>query len=149
MDNIRVLVVDDNEAIRTAVSLYLSTCDDIETVGEASNGREAIEQTHLTQPDVILMDLNMPVMNGVAATSVIHRQYPQIPILVLTSSVELDLLQAIRNAGAVGHLLKYIPAERIVKAIRNVHRHWVKTRSMSTNLRSTHADRDQKSLKPV
>lgn len=114
---IRVLIVDDNERLRSGLSILLETTDDMITVGEAGNGQEAIELCAQLQPDVIIMDLLMPVMDGVAATRHIREQYPQVKVLVLTSSTDPAQIQAVLEAGAHDHLLKQTSGREIENAI--------------------------------
>lgn len=103
----KVLLVDDNARVRQALSLFFETLVDWVVVGEAKNGQEALDLCARLQPDVVIMDLLMPVMDGVTATRLIHQQFPAIRILVLTSAtVETDV-QAAMEAGASGFMLKY------------------------------------------
>lgn len=120
MDNIRILIVDDQKMVREGLKLILEKYNRFEFVGEASNGFEAITLAKKTLPDVILMDLRMPEMNGIDATYRIKKQYPDMKILVLTTFNEQDLiLKALQN-GANGYVLKDIGSEEIVKAIDTV-----------------------------
>jgi DNA-binding NarL/FixJ family response regulator len=117
---IRVLVVDDQPLMRAAFEMTLRAEDDIEFVGEAADGREAIEQAHLLQPDVILMDIRMPELDGVEATRILAGEDSPAKILILTT-FDLDeyLVEALR-AGASGFLLKDVRADELVRAIRVV-----------------------------
>lgn len=121
---IRVMLVDDHEQVRLALRMALEMFDDVlEVVGEAPNGKEAIALCRTLRPHVILMDLVMPEMNGVTATEIIHQTYPQIKIIVLTSTVEVDLLESALDAGAEQYLLKNVRIEELVNAIRMVAQH--------------------------
>jgi DNA-binding NarL/FixJ family response regulator/uncharacterized membrane protein len=124
---IHVLLVDDQAIVRQGLKALLSLEADLEIVGEAANGREAvaIAQKLLTTSnavDVALMDIRMPVMDGVAATRELLRQYPDLKVLVLTTFEDDDLVQQAVQAGAVGYLLKDTPSEEVAQAIRAVHR---------------------------
>ena len=119
---VRVLVVDDQQLMRDGIASLLSLQEGIEVVGTAANGQRAIEQALHTQPDVILMDVRMPVMDGVAATIQLRRQLPESRIVMLTTfDDETYVLEALR-AGASGYLLKDIPAGDLAQAVHAVHR---------------------------
>ena len=119
---VRVLVVDDQQLMRDGIASLLSLQEGIEVAGTASNGQRAIEQALHLQPDVILMDVRMPVMDGVAATIQLHRQLPQSKIMMLTTfDDDTYVLEALR-AGASGYLLKDIPAHDLARAVHAVHR---------------------------
>jgi two-component system, NarL family, response regulator LiaR len=118
---IRILVVDDHAIVRKGICALLATEDNLDVVGEASDGREAVELARRLQPDVILMDLVMPGMDGLEATTQINDCQPQIRILVLTSFSTVDkVLPAIR-AGALGYLLKDSGPQELVRAIEQVY----------------------------
>lgn len=117
-DTIRVMLVDDHAVVRSGLSAFLSVNPDLELVGEAENGQQAVVRAGLLQPDVILMDLMMPVMDGIAATQAIKRQYPAIQIIALTSFQEDELVQGALKAGAVGYLMKDVTARELAAAIR-------------------------------
>jgi DNA-binding NarL/FixJ family response regulator len=118
---IKVLLVDDHHLFREGVARILQDAPGIEFVGVATNGVESIELTHTHHPEVILMDVNMPVMSGIEATRQIHASYPEIGILMLTiSEGGEDLFEAIR-AGARGYLLKNSSTQALLEAIRQVH----------------------------
>ena len=119
---IRVLVVDDHEVVRRGTRALLGEIEDIEVVGEADNGLQAIEQATLLRPDLILMDLLMPEMNGIQAMQAIALGQPEIRFLVMTSYSGDDLVFPAIKAGALGFLLKDTRSEELVKAIRQVHR---------------------------
>ena len=115
---IRLLLVDDQSLVRKGLKAMLDLEADLEIVGMAENGEEAISQVEILQPDVVLMDLRMPVMNGSTATKIICDRFPNIKVLVLsTYDEERDVSDAIR-AGAKGYLLKDMPSEQLVEAIR-------------------------------
>jgi NarL family two-component system response regulator LiaR len=114
---IRVLLVDDHEMVRSGLEVFLEAFDDLELVGEASNGEEAIQRCAELQPDVVLMDLVMPVMGGIEATRAIRAAHPQIHIVALTSFNEEDLVQGALSAGAVGYLLKNTSIDQLSDAI--------------------------------
>lgn len=115
---IRLLLVDDQKLVRQGLKAMLSLESDLEIVGTAENGEEAIAQVETLQPDIVLMDVRMPVMNGSTATRIICERFPHTKILVLsTYDEDRDVSEAIR-AGAKGYLLKDMPAEELVNAIR-------------------------------
>ncbi len=118
---IRVMVVDDHMVVRNGIKFSLGAVDDIDLVGEAGDGREALHVCANTQPDVILMDMKMPDIDGVAATEAIKKQYPQIQVIALTSFQEPKLVQQALQAGATGYLLKDATFNELVTAIRTVH----------------------------
>lgn len=118
---IRVLIVDDHDVVRFALKVGLSVTEGIEVVGEAANGQEAVEAARRWQPDVILMDLLMPRMTGVEATTAIHQQYPQIAIVILTSGTEPELIDQALDAGAKAYLLKQVGGSEIVQAIHQAY----------------------------
>jgi two-component system, NarL family, response regulator LiaR len=119
MTAIRILVVDDHAVVRSGLSKFLMVNKDMQLVGEASDGLEAVQLAGLHQPDVILMDLIMPGMDGIAATRVIHLRYPQIRIIALTSFSEQNLVQGALQAGAIGYLQKNVTAGELGIAIRS------------------------------
>lgn len=118
-EKIRIMLVDDHAVVRSGLSAFLSVHPDLELVGEAENGEQAVVRAGLLKPDVILMDLMMPVMDGVAATEAIKKQHPDIQILALTSFQEDELVQNALKAGAVGYLMKNISARELAAAIRS------------------------------
>jgi DNA-binding NarL/FixJ family response regulator len=118
---IRVLLVDDQDIFRQGLAALLSIREDIEVVGEACNGQAAIALTAELQPDVILMDVRMPICDGVVATSEIHQRYPWIQIVVLTTFDDDEYIWQSLQAGAIGYLLKRTPAEQVVATIRSAH----------------------------
>jgi len=118
--SIRVLICDDQIVVCEGFKAILSTVKDIEVVGMAHNGEEAIEKIEQVQPDLILMDLKMPLMNGIQATLRIMKEYPYTRVLVLTTYDDDEWVFDAIRAGAHGYLLKNIPREELVKAIYNV-----------------------------
>jgi DNA-binding NarL/FixJ family response regulator len=117
---IKILVVDDHIVVRRGLELLLTPKYGIEIVGEAINGLDAIEKTEQLLPDVILMDVKMPQMNGIEATERIHNHYPAIKILALTSYSEQDQIARIIKAGALGYILKDSSPEELIEAINQV-----------------------------
>jgi NarL family two-component system response regulator LiaR len=116
--NIRVLLVDDHTVVRSGLGAVLMSYDDMSLVGEASNGEEAIRLCQQLKPDVVLMDLMMPVVDGVAATRTIHEKMPEIGIIALTSFNERDMVEGALKAGAMSYLLKTVSAAELIDAIR-------------------------------
>ena len=119
---IRVLVVDDHPIVRKGIRSLLEEIDDIEVLGEADSGKTAIEQNKLLQPDVILMDLIMPEMDGIEAIQLITADQPNAKILVLTSFITDDKVFPAIKSGALGYLLKDSAPEDLISAIRQVDR---------------------------
>ena len=115
---IKVLLVDDHMVVRSGLSTVLAVYDDMQLVGEARDGEEALRLCERLQPDVVLMDLLMPKMDGVAATRVIKERWPQIQVIALTSFKEKEYVEGALKAGASGYLLKNVSAEELVNAIR-------------------------------
>ena len=118
---IRVLLVDDHDMVRKGLVVFLKNVPELELVGEACNGREAIEFCEQRQPDVILMDLVMPELGGVAATRTIHQRWPNVQVIALTSFQEKELVQDALQAGAIGYLLKNVSGEELAEAVRQAH----------------------------
>lgn len=121
LEKIRVLIVDDHQVVRQGLRTFLDLHPDIIAVGEANNGLAAMEMTRQLEPDVVLMDLVMPLLDGVAATSQIKSQWPRVKIIVLTSFTEDDKVFPAIQAGASSYLLKDVAPEALVEAIRAVH----------------------------
>ncbi|MBI5715278.1 MAG: response regulator transcription factor [Chloroflexi bacterium] len=119
---IKVLIADDQRLLREGLATLLTLTDDIRIVAQASNGDEAISLAKQHQPDVILMDIQMPHTDGVAATHAIHSAQPQTQIIMLTTFADDDYLFAALRAGACGYLLKDIPSEQLADAVRAAHR---------------------------
>jgi two-component system, NarL family, response regulator LiaR len=118
---IRVMVVDDHAMVRSGLGAFLLAFDDFELVAEASSGQEAVELCKKTQPDVVLMDLMMPEMDGATATRLVRGMCPNIQVIALTSFPEEDLVKAAVEAGAIGYLLKNVSAPELADAIRAAH----------------------------
>ena len=121
MDNgkIRVMLVDDHAVVRSGLGAFLSVMPDLELVGEAENGEEAVVRCGLLKPDVILMDLVMPGMDGVTATHLIKEKFPCVHVLALTSFQEDGLVEGAMQAGAIGYLMKNVTAGELAGAIRS------------------------------
>ncbi len=119
---IRVLVVDDHQIVRKGTIALLTEIDDLEIVGEASNGVEAVEQVNHLQPDVVLMDLIMPQMDGIEAIGHITAQHHETAVIALTSFATDDKVFPAIKAGALGYYLKDSNPEDLIQAIRQVHR---------------------------
>jgi two-component system, NarL family, response regulator LiaR len=117
-NKIRIMLVDDHAVVRSGLGAFLSVNPDLELVGEAENGEQAVVRANLLKPDVILMDLMMPIMDGVAATQAIKKQNPKIQIVALTSFQEDELVQNALKAGAVGYLMKNVTARELAAAIK-------------------------------
>ncbi len=119
---IRVMIVDDHDMLREGLITFIAAFPELELVGETSSAREAIELCAARKPDVILMDLIMPDMDGVTAIEQIHRLFPSIRIIALSSFSEETLVRSALRAGAISYLLKNISAENLAEAIRVAHR---------------------------
>jgi DNA-binding NarL/FixJ family response regulator len=119
---IRLLLADDQALFRQGLASLLAWEEDFELLEQASQGQEAIALTEQLQPDVILMDVRMPVCDGVEATRVIHQAYPWIRILMLTTFDEDEYIWSSLEAGALGYILKSTPAREVAAAIRTLHR---------------------------
>ena len=115
---IRVLITDDHGVVRQGLRMFLSLDPDIEVVGEAENGEEALGMARELHPDVVLMDLLMPVMNGMEATKAIRSEMPDVEVIALTSVLEDVSVTGAMRAGAMGYLLKDTQAEELHRAIR-------------------------------
>jgi two-component system, NarL family, response regulator LiaR len=118
---IRVMLVDDHTMVRRGLATFLKIFDDLELAGEAESGAAAIQLCAEVLPDVILMDMVMPDMDGAAATRAIRQQFPQVQVIALTSFKEGDLVKNALEAGAIGYLLKDVSADELVQAIRAAH----------------------------
>lgn len=119
--SIRIMIVDDHKVVRRGLRAYLRTIADLEVVGEATDGREAVELCPQIQPDVILMDLVMPEMSGAEATRIIRQRWPEVQVIALTSFQEKELVQEAVQAGAISYLLKGVSGEDLSAAIRAAH----------------------------
>jgi NarL family two-component system response regulator LiaR len=117
--SIRVMLVDDHAVVRSGLSAFLLAYDDLELVAEAPNGEQALQLCQQAQPDVVLMDLVMPGMDGATATGLIRVQCPNIQVIALTSFKEKELVEGALQAGAIGYLLKDVSADELAEAIRS------------------------------
>lgn len=115
---IRIMLVDDHAVVRSGLRAFLMVFEDLLLVAEAADGEEAVRICGRVQPDVILMDLVMPRMDGVTATREIRTRYPQVQVIALTSFKEEEMVQNVLKAGAIGYLLKNVAADQLVDAIR-------------------------------
>jgi two-component system, NarL family, response regulator LiaR len=122
MDKIKVILVDDHNVVRQGLKLFLATQPDIEVVGEADNGQAAVSLVAQQQPDIVLMDLLMPQLDGIAATQQIKSRYPDVEVIALTSFVEDQQVAAVIKAGAIGYLLKDVQPAELATAIRAAQR---------------------------
>jgi NarL family two-component system response regulator LiaR len=118
---IRVMVVDDHTMVRHGLATFLKVFDDLQLAGEAESGETAIQLCAQVMPDVILMDMVLPLMDGATATRAIRKQFPQIQIIALTSFKEGELIKKALEAGAIGYLLKDVSADDLAKAIRSAY----------------------------
>ena len=118
---IRVMLVDDHAMVRKGLATFLKVFDELKLVGEAENGEAAIKLCGEIMPDVVLMDMVMPEMDGAAATRIIREKYPQVQVIALTSFKEGELIKTALEAGAIAYLLKDVSADDLVRAIRAAH----------------------------
>jgi NarL family two-component system response regulator LiaR len=118
---IRVMVVDDHTMVRRGLATFLMVFDDLQLTGEADNGEAAVQLCAKLLPDVILMDMAMPGMDGATATRLIRQNFPHTQIIALTSFRESELIRNALEAGAIGYLLKDVSADELVRAIRAAH----------------------------
>ena len=118
---IRVLVADDHLIVLKGLTFFLGTQSDFELVGEARDGKEAVEKVDELRPDVVLMDLVMPVVDGVEATARIRQRHPEVRVVVLTSFADFDHILPALQAGAVGYLLKDVQPDQLAEAIRGAY----------------------------
>lgn len=116
---IRVMIVDDHAVVRSGLVAFLTVFDDLELAADVGSGEQAVELCAEIAPDVVLMDLVMPGMDGAAATQAIREKCPHIQVIALTSFKEQELVQAALQAGAIGYLLKNVSAEELATAIRS------------------------------
>jgi two-component system, NarL family, response regulator LiaR len=121
-NSIRVLIVDDHKVVRGGLKAFLQSYDELELVGEARNGEEALLKCDEVKPDVVLMDIVMPRMDGPTATRAIRDAYPAIQVIALTSFPEDDLVEHALQAGAIGYLLKTVEPDELADAIHAAHR---------------------------
>lgn len=120
-NQIRVMIVDEHDMVRKGLVTVLQLKADLDLVGEARNGQEAIQMCEQLQPDVVLMDLMMPVMNGVTATRIIRERWPQVQVIALTASQEQEVVEEALQAGAIGYLIKNVGMDALADAIRSAH----------------------------
>jgi NarL family two-component system response regulator LiaR len=118
---IRVMIVDDHDMVRRGLSAFLKAKSDLQLVGEARNGREALAVCEQVQPDVVLMDLVMPEMSGADAARAIRERCPEVKVIALTSFQDKELVQEALRAGAISYLLKNVSANELADAIRAAH----------------------------
>jgi DNA-binding NarL/FixJ family response regulator len=122
MEKIRVLVTDDHAIVRDGISALLALTGDIEVVGEATNGREALEVVSKLAPDIVIMDMAMPLMDGLEATRRIHKDSPATKVIVLTQYQDKEYVLPVIEAGASGFISKAAAASELTSAIRSVYR---------------------------
>ena len=115
---IQILIVDDHSVVRQGLRMFLSLDPELEIVGEAPNGAEGVQLAHALRPDVVLMDLLMPVMDGVTAIATIRRELPEVEVIALTSVLEDSQVFGAIRAGAIGYLLKDTEADELCQAIK-------------------------------
>lgn len=121
MEKIRIVIADDHAIVREGTRLILEREDDIEVVGEASDGEEAVKQILECKPDVAILDISMPKLSGIEVTKQIKTKLPSIAILILTAYDNDEYVFALLEAGAAGYLLKDVPGREIVEAVRSVY----------------------------
>jgi DNA-binding NarL/FixJ family response regulator len=122
MAKIRVTIADDHAIVRDGIRALLALTGDVEVVGEATNGREALEMVRKLMPDVVLMDIAMPLMDGLEATRRIHKEFPATRVIVLTQYEDREYVLRVIEAGATGFISKTAAFSDLVSAIRSVHR---------------------------
>ncbi|MFM8319882.1 MAG: SpoIIE family protein phosphatase [Chloroflexota bacterium] len=146
---IRVAIADDQALIRSGLSAFILSARDLILVGEAVTGEEAVQLCELVKPDVLLLDLKMPVVDGIEATRIIHQRWPEILIIVLTNLIEKGLARDALQAGAHGYLLKDITAEELSAAIRHLveQRKAITPRSVSSSDKQAHLEALLQSVK--
>ncbi|HQA69389.1 MAG TPA: response regulator transcription factor, partial [Aggregatilineales bacterium] len=116
--SIRILVVDDHSVVRHGLRMFLGLEPEFDVVGEATNGAEALQKARELQPDVVLMDLLMPVMDGIQATAALRQEMPDVEVIALTSVLEDASVYSALRAGAIGYLLKDTEADELCRAIK-------------------------------
>jgi two-component system, NarL family, response regulator LiaR len=121
VDTIRVMIADDHDVVRRGLSMFLNEIDDLTLAGEAANGTDAIRLCNELQPHVVLLDMSLPDMDGVAVTRAIRMQHPDIQVVILTGSQNDSLVQAALQAGAISYLHKNISVTDMANAIRSAH----------------------------
>ncbi len=141
MEKIRVILADDHVVVRQGLRALLSAEDDIEIVGEADNGRQAVQLVRKLSPDVALIDIAMPVLNGLEATRQITKGCPSTRVLVLSTYGDDEYVQKLVGAGAAGYLVKQSAANDLLKAIRETHRgNSFFSATVARNMRNLRAD---------
>jgi two-component system, NarL family, response regulator LiaR len=118
---IRVMLVDDHAMVRRGLATFLMVYDDLRLAGEAESGEAAVQICGEVHPDVVLMDMVLPAMDGAATTRVIRQRYPSVQVIALTSFKDKDLIKNALEAGAIGYLLKDVTADELARAIRAAH----------------------------
>ncbi|MEL6321770.1 MAG: response regulator transcription factor [Cyanobacteria bacterium J06626_14] len=151
---IRVLLVDDEDIIRYGLSAMLRCEAMVEVIGEARNGAEAIAQVQALQPDVVLMDINMPVMDGITATQEIHQMQPQVSVLIVTTCDQQEHLITAICEGAVGYLLKNTSPEDLARSIQAAHKGYMQLspglgQKLCQHLRFSNPQKTRRKLKDV
>ncbi len=121
MKKLRILLVDDHPVVRQGLCALLEMEDDMEVVGQAGNGLAAVALARETLPDVVVMDLSMPLLDGAEATRQIHQTAPSVKVLVLSAFSDEEFVQRLKQAGAAGYLAKESSALELIQAIRKVH----------------------------
>lgn len=119
-DNIRLIIAEDNELLRSMLAGYLDQRSGLQVVGTAANGQEAVDLSHQLQPDVVLMDVVMPIMDGVTATRIIHEHHPEVKVVMLTNGNGAQADEAL-EAGASAYLLKMVSIDEIAQTIRTAY----------------------------
>jgi NarL family two-component system response regulator LiaR len=115
------MIVDDHDMVRKGLATFLKVNADLELVGEARDGQEALRMCEQVRPNVVLMDLVMPEMDGTTATRLIREQWPDVQVIALTSFQEKELVQQVLQAGAIGYLLKNVSVDELAEAVRAAH----------------------------
>jgi two-component system response regulator NreC len=123
MGKIRVMIADDHTLVRQGLKMMLQPQADIEVVGEAGNGREAVQRAAELEPDVVILDLSMPILNGLDAAQQIKKANPRVGVLVLTMHLNEEYVFQALSAGAKGYIIKESSSEELVRAVREVYRH--------------------------
>ena len=118
---ITILLVDDHAVVRSGLSKFLMVNKDLKLIGEASDGAEAVQMVALHKPDIVLMDLMMPIVDGITATREIHQKYPKVKVIALTSFADQNMVQGALQAGAISYLQKNVSAKELGIAIRSAY----------------------------
>ena len=130
---IRILIVDDHPVVRHGLHLLLGNDADLEVVDEATDGVEGVEKARLLRPDVVLMDLRIPGMDGIAATTIIRRELPEVEVVILSGTLENSSVTKAIQAGAIGYLLKDIQADELKNAVKAAARHQLQLSSAASS----------------